>query len=165
MCALHCWTFFASSRPLLCVCSMKHFYLCRVEFQWIFDAALTAYSELKPLRSFLPTQTLITWLFGHNYRTRTVGTSLVAQLVKNLPAMWEAWVWSLGWEDSPEKGKATHSSILTWRIPLTVYSMGSQRVGHDWVTFTFTELWMHLLLIVTLVDGKHCMFGLLFHIH
>ena len=43
--------------------------------------------------------------------------SLVAQLVKNLPAMWETWVRSLGWEDPLEKGKATHSSILTWRIP------------------------------------------------
>ena len=46
--------------------------------------------------------------------------SLVAQLVKNLPAMWETWVWSLGWEDSLENGKATHSSILAWRIPWTV---------------------------------------------
>ena len=42
--------------------------------------------------------------------------SLVTQLVKNLPAMWETWVPSLGWEDPPEKGKATHSSILAWRI-------------------------------------------------
>ena len=54
--------------------------------------------------------------------------SLVAQLIKNLPLMWETWVRSLGWEDPLEKGKATHSSILTWRIPWTVYSMGSQRV-------------------------------------
>ena len=46
--------------------------------------------------------------------------SLVAQLVKNLPAMWEAWVRSLGWEDPLEKGKATHSSTLAWRIPWTV---------------------------------------------
>ena len=43
--------------------------------------------------------------------------SLVAQLVKNLPAMWETWVRSLAWEDPLEKGKATHSSILAWRIP------------------------------------------------
>ena len=57
--------------------------------------------------------------------------SLVAQLVKNLPAMWETWVQSLGWEDLLEKGKATHSSILAWRIPWTIQSMGSQRVGHD----------------------------------
>ena len=43
--------------------------------------------------------------------------SLVAQLVKNLPAMQETWVQSLGWEDPLEKGKAIHSSILAWRIP------------------------------------------------
>ena len=43
--------------------------------------------------------------------------SLVAQLVKNPSAMPETWVWPLGWEDPLEKGKATHSSILTWRIP------------------------------------------------
>ena len=46
--------------------------------------------------------------------------SLVAQLVKNLPAMWETWVLSLGWEDPLEKGKANHSSIPAWRIPWTV---------------------------------------------
>ena len=57
--------------------------------------------------------------------------SLVAQLVKNLPAMWETWIRSLGWENPLEKGKATHSSILAWRIPWTVKSVESQRVGHD----------------------------------
>ena len=41
----------------------------------------------------------------------------MAQLVKNPPAMWETWVGSLGWEDTLEKGKASHSSILAWRIP------------------------------------------------
>ena len=57
----------------------------------------------------------------------------MAQLVKNLPAMWETWVRSLGWEDPLEKGKATHSSILAWRIPRTIgsQSTGSQRVGQD----------------------------------
>ena len=64
--------------------------------------------------------------------------SLVIQLVKNLPAMRETWVWSLGWEYPLEKGKATHCSIMAWRIPWTVSSMGSPRVGHDWATFTFT---------------------------
>ena len=57
--------------------------------------------------------------------------SLMAQLVKNPPAVWETWVQSLGWEDPQEKGMATHSSILAWRIPWTVQSMGLQRVGHD----------------------------------
>ena len=45
---------------------------------------------------------------------------LVVQLAKNLPAMQETWVQSLGWEDPLEKGKATHSSILAWRIQWTV---------------------------------------------
>ena len=47
----------------------------------------------------------------------TLGASPVAQLVENLPTMWETWVQSLGWEDSLEKGMATHSSLLAWRIP------------------------------------------------
>ena len=46
----------------------------------------------------------------------------MAQLVKNLPAVWVTWVRSLVWEDPLEKGKATHPSILAWRIPWTVYS-------------------------------------------
>ena len=52
-------------------------------------------------------------------------------LVKNPPAMQETWVRSLGWEDPLEKGKATHSSILAWRIPWTVESMGLQRVRQE----------------------------------
>ena len=62
----------------------------------------------------------------------------MAQLVKNPPTMRETWVWSVGWQDPLEKGTAIHSSVLAWRIPWTVYSMESQRVGHDWVTFTYT---------------------------
>ena len=62
--------------------------------------------------------------------------SLVAQSIKNLPAMQETQVQSLGWEDPLEKGMATHSSILAWRIPWTeepgeLQSMGLQRVGRD----------------------------------
>ena len=62
--------------------------------------------------------------------------NLVAQTVKNLPAMQESWVQSLGQEDHLEKGVAAHSSILTWRIPWTekpgeLQLTGSQRVGHD----------------------------------
>ena len=68
----------------------------------------------------------------HTYAyTICIWASLVAQLVKKLPAMWETWVQSLGWEHPLEKGKATNSSILAWRIPWTLQSMGSQRVGHD----------------------------------
>ena len=78
-------------------------------------------------------------------------TSLVAQLVKNLPATWEAWVGSLGWEDPLEKGMATHSSILAWRIPWRVepsglQSAGLQRAGHDWAT-------KHSTAVLTLQDA------------
>ena len=63
----------------------------------------------------------------------------MAQLVKNLPAVRETWIQSLGWEDPLKMGTATHSSILAWRIPWTVQSMGSQRVGHNRATITFTN--------------------------
>ena len=64
---------------------------------------------------------------------------MVAQMVKRLPTMQETRVQSLGWEDPLEKGMATHSSILAWRIPWTedpsrLQSMGSQRVRHHWAT-------------------------------
>ena len=61
----------------------------------------------------------------------------MAQMVKNLPAMRETWFRSLGQEDPLEKGMATHSSVLAWRMPWTeepgsyIQSMGSQRIGHD----------------------------------
>ena len=66
--------------------------------------------------------------------------SLIAQLVKTLPAVQETQVRFLGWEDPLEKEMATHSSNLAWRIPWTeehgrLQSMGSQRVGHDIFTF------------------------------
>ena len=65
-----------------------------------------------------------------------IRASLVAQRVKNLPAMRETWVQSLGLEDPLEKGMATHSKILAWRIPWTeepgrLQSMRLQRVGHN----------------------------------
>ena len=72
-------------------------------------------------------------------------TSLVAQMVKNPTAIRETWVWSLGREDSLEEGLTTYSSILAWRIPWTeepggLQSMGLQRVGNDWATFTHLTL-------------------------
>ena len=64
--------------------------------------------------------------------------SLVAQLVKNLHAMRETWVRSLGWEDPLEKGKATHCRILVWRIPWTVQFMGSAKSWTRLSDFHFT---------------------------
>ena len=54
---------------------------------------------------------------GIGYPLQYSWSSLVAQMVKNLPAMWEIWIQSLGWEDILEKSMATHFSILAWRIP------------------------------------------------
>ena len=68
--------------------------------------------------------------------------ALVAQMVKSLPAMQETWVWSLGQEAPLEKGMATHSSILAWKIPWTeepggLQSMGSQELDTtEWLTPT-----------------------------
>ena len=78
------------------------------------------------------------WLHFHFQRN-----SLVAQMVKSVPEMWETWVRSLGQEDPLDKGMATHSSILAWKIPWIEepgrpQSMGSQRVGHSWATNTLT---------------------------
>ena len=74
---------------------------------------------------------------GRGYPLQYSWASLVAQMVKNLPAMWDTWVGSPGWDDPLEKGTATHFSILAWRIPWIIYiprtveSMGSQKVGRD----------------------------------
>ena len=73
---------------------------------------------------------------GIGYPLQYFCASLVAQLVKNPPAVWETWVQSLGWEDPLEKGQGTHFSILAWRIPWTeelceLQSRGSQRAAHN----------------------------------
>ena len=70
-----------------------------------------------------------------HYSEKLLRASLVAQTVKNLPAMQGTWVRSLGQEDPLEKGMVTHSSILAWKIPSTekpgrLQSMGSQRIAH-----------------------------------
>ena len=79
----------------------------------------------------------LVWRNIHSQRDNEV--SLVTQMVKNLPAVWETQVRLLSQEDPLEKGMATHPSILAWRIPCTekpggLQSVGSQRVGHDWAT-------------------------------
>ena len=89
------------------------------------------------------------WLKNSNnngYNTPLIArASLVTQTVKNLPEMQKTWVRSLNQEDALEKGMATHSSILAWRIPWTeepggLQSMRSQRDGHDWAINTHTEV-------------------------
>ena len=78
-----------------------------------------------------------------------LGVSPLAQRVEHLPAMQETWVWSLSQDDPLEKAMAPHSSTLAWKIPWmeepgTLQSMGSQRVGHDWVILVF---WYHCKVI------------------
>ena len=72
--------------------------------------------------------------------------SLVAQMIKSLPAMQETPVWSLGQEDPLEKEMAAHSSVLIWKIPQTedpggLHPMELQRVGHNWATNIYN--WLH----------------------
>ena len=104
-------------------------------------------NNLKEYFWWLPETKINLWDFfffltvAYNYE----GASLVAQTVKNPRAMQENWVPSLGWKATPEKGTAIHSSILAWRSPWTeepdrIQSMGSQRVGHNWVTNTLFSL-------------------------
>ena len=80
---------------------------------------ITSILSFKKTQFWLKTNFLKNDLLGEYYRV-----SPVAQLVKNSFAVWETWVRSLGWEDSLEKGKAAHSSILAWRIPWTVIVHG-----------------------------------------
>ena len=89
----------------------------------------------------------------------TVRASLIAQLVKNLPAMQETQLRSLGQEDPLEKKIATHSSILTWRIPWTeepggLKSMGSQRVRHDFLPFSSRPYSFKLYVEASISSGK-----------
>ena len=64
----------------------------------------------------------------------------MAQTVKNPPVMRETWVLSLHWEDTLKKGTTTHSSILAWRLPWTIQSMGSQNKAQDLLA-RFTEIY------------------------
>ena len=108
-------------------------------FMWIF-----LYTFLLPsLYLLLPDLLLIMTL------PWTIWASLVAQMLKNLPARWETWVRSLGWEDTLEKGTATHFIILAKFHGIMensmvrgpgLQSMGLQRVRHDWAIFTRTIL-------------------------
>ena len=71
--------------------------------------------------------------------------SLAAQMVKNLPAMWETWVQSLGWDDHREKGMTTHSCILAWRIPWTEEPGRWQSMGHK-----EGEIYLFVILFISL---------------
>ena len=115
---------------------------------------------------------LISWIL----KQESFGGFPVAQMVKNLPAIWETWVWSLVRNDPLEKGMATHSNIIAWKIlrteePGRLQSMRSQRVWHNWVTSTFTKqesevkpgMW-HVLLREPLLQAQlsHALYSVAF---
>ena len=101
--------------------------------------------------------------------------SLVAQMVKNLPAMQETWVWSLGQEDPLEEGMATHCSILAWRIlwtekPGGLQSTGPHKIRLDWAAVTAivqrSRIKGHIICIDLVPSGNHysvlCIYMLVF---
>ena len=102
----------------------KHRYLVELKFRILKNVETSLVVQW--LRLCLPVQGVWVWsLFGEpgggNFTyPQSLKASLVAQLLKNPPAMQETWLRPLGWEDPLEKGKAPHSSILAWRIPWTV---------------------------------------------
>ena len=110
-----------------CIC-----FQCAVKWISYTYVCINMYSFLKAFSSIIS-----------YYKIVSRVASLTAQMLKNLPAMWETQVWSLGWEDPLEKGMSPHCSIRAWRIPQTeetggLQSMGSPRVRHYWATNTFT---------------------------
>ena len=110
-----------------------------IHFLSSYDHTFTFLKRLKQLcanRCFLPCLKVSVLLLANLLIIIIAGASLVAQMVKNPPAIQETWVQSLGWEDPLEKGTAIHSSIVAWRIPWTegavrLQSTGSQKVRLD----------------------------------
>ena len=135
---------FAGHCPSLWVLSSqkRNHFILQVLWRWKFGALLTVLDNpLTPQYYKTPYKTR-TWQNGLGIPTLT-NTSLVAQMVKCLPAMLETQVWSLGWEDTLEKEMTTLSSTLAWKIPWMeepsrLQSMGVTK-GWTWLTdFTFT---------------------------
>ena len=126
----------------------------RNQLCWCLDIRLPVPRPVREISAMSSPQLMVLWYRSprtwiqppHPYWT----ASLVAQMAKNLPAMWETRVRSLGLEDSLEEGMATHSNILAWRIPWTeepgrLQSMRSQRAGHNWVTKQPIPIIIHIL--------------------
>ena len=121
-------------------CLRKWSLLSSVWLKIFFKSTLSIFSYM--IISLLDLESLFTsnnYIIFYCFPLDFMRASLVAQMVKCLPAVRETRVWSLGWEDPLEKEMATHSSTLAWKIPWTeepdrLQSMGSQKVGHDWVT-------------------------------
>ena len=149
-----------NTTAIMCFCQMFKKYLLGDEWAgnykklkniynvWSHDKETLEENNYEPLGHNVKWQLVLAellWLWTYlpvQIMSPNILPDLVAQTVKNLPAIQETRVRSLGHEDPLENGMATHSSILSWKIPWTeepgrLLSMGSQRVGHDWVTNTF----------------------------
>ena len=99
---------------------------------------------------------------GIGYPLQYSWASLIPQLLKNPPAMWETWVQSLGWKDPLKKGISTHSSILAWRNPWTVCIVhGSQRVRHNWAPLSY--IYIYILLDLALCSWVKLSYDFSFH--
>ena len=134
---------FPPCHPYICsLCLLSLFLLCKWDylhqFSWFHISV-----QFSPVQSLSHVRLFVTPKIAARQASlcalikKKKLVTLVAQTVKNPPAMWETWVWSLSWENPLEEGMATHSSILAWRIPMDrgawwVAVMGLQRVGHDW---------------------------------
>ena len=124
------WWGHRGSRPVLLVPTLPVRLVCRLPL-----LVMKCDNQLKYYFAKTTLQEILERL--KNVFFNCLETSLVTEMVKNLPAKQETWVWSLGQEDSLKKGMATHSSVLAWKIPWTeesdrLQSMGSQRVRNDW---------------------------------
>ena len=131
------WNFPGKNNGVGCHCLLQRIFLTQ-EFTCISCVSCIG-------RQILYHQSHPTLIFALTLPTSSIRASLVPQTIKNLPAVQETRVWSLGQDDALEKGMATHSSILAWRIPWTeepggLQSMELQRVRHNWATNTFTSI-------------------------
>ena len=134
-----------------------------VETNFIVSKMTNLYSFISGISIWVARIKELRIIEDHKHTICPILDSLVAQSVKNLPAVQETWVWSLDWEDPLEKKMATHSSVLAWKISWTeepggLQSTGSQRVGHNWATNTY-------LLTIFLMKSSKTFKCTVYHFH
>ena len=122
--------------PLVCIANFSAGTTPHLSRKCVQSGRQRAYNKPLIIQSWIPGKTSKEWVFSLPMHQSHFWGSLVAQMVKNMPALWEIRVWSLDCKDPLEKGMVTHSSVLVWRIPWTE----EQRVRHNWATNTlFTQ--------------------------
>ena len=106
------------------------------------EVPVVSFKIKKEFSNFIPFQDCFSYLGSLPISYRSF---LIAQLLKNPSAMWETWVRSLGWEDPLDKGKATQSSILAWKIPMDCIVHGGHKGSDMTERLTFTSLHFRVL--------------------